>query len=65
LIEAIDLLAAGKELPAAYRDHQLNGELRQYRECHIRGNLLLVYQVRENELMLVLVDIGTHSYFDV
>ena len=62
LVEAIDMLALGKKLPPEYRDHQLRGELKSYRECHIQGDLLLVYQIREHELLLILVDIGTHSY---
>ncbi len=64
LAETIDILAQGKRLPPEYNDHQLRGELRHYRECHIKGDLLLVYQIRKQELLLVLVDIGTHSYFD-
>jgi mRNA interferase YafQ len=62
LMEAIDALAQGKKLPREYKDHQLRGELKHYRECHIQGDLLLVYQIREKELLLILVDIGTHSY---
>jgi mRNA interferase YafQ len=61
--EAIDMLAQGKKLPVGYKDHQLRGELEPYRECHIKGDLLLVYQIRKKELLLILVDIGTHSYF--
>lgn len=62
LMEAIDILASGRKLPQVYKDHQLDGELKYYRECHIKGDLLLVYQIRKSELLLVLVDIGTHSY---
>jgi mRNA interferase YafQ len=62
LAHAIDTLAQGKKLPPEYNDHQLQGELKHYRECHIKGDLLLVYQVRETELLLILVEIGTHSY---
>lgn len=57
----IDTLAAGQALPVANRDHQLKGPLKAYRECHIRPDVLLVYQKRENELVLVLIDIGSHS----
>ena len=64
LREAIDTLAQGKKLPSEYRDRQLRGELKHYRECHIKGDLLLVYQIRKKELLLILVEIGTHSYFD-
>ena len=62
LQEAIMLLAEGKQLPTSYNDHQLKGELQQYRECHIRGDLLLEYEYRNATLVLVLVDIGSHSY---
>jgi mRNA interferase YafQ len=65
LDEAIGLLSEGKKLPAIYRDHQLKGEMRPYRECHIKGDLLLVYQVREQELLLVLVEIGTHAHLNL
>ena len=59
---AIDIVASGQVLPREYQDHQLVGELREYRECHIKVDLLLVYQIRKSELLLILVDIGTHSY---
>lgn len=62
LEEAIDTLAQGKKLAAQYKDHQLRGELEAYRECHIKGDLLLVYQIRKEELLLILVELGTHSY---
>lgn len=62
LSEVVTLLALGKTLPAEYEDHQLGGELKAYRECHIKGDLLLVYQKNKSELVLILVDIGTHSY---
>jgi mRNA interferase YafQ len=62
---AIDILASGKKLPREFKDHQLFGELKEYRECHIKGNLLLIYQIRDNESTLVLVSIGTHSYLRI
>ena len=59
--EIIIALAARKPLQAYYEDHQLIGEYQAYRECHIRGDLLLVYEVRDEKLVLVLVNIGSHS----
>jgi mRNA interferase YafQ len=56
----ITLLATSSKLDASYRDHQLQGELAMYRECHIKGDLLLVYTIHEKELILILVDIGSH-----
>ncbi|MDO8514509.1 MAG: type II toxin-antitoxin system YafQ family toxin [bacterium] len=58
----IILLAEGKSLPASYSDHQLTGDLDRYRECHIRSDLLLVYERHDDKLVLVLIDIGSHSY---
>lgn len=65
LEEAINILALGKKLPLEYKDHQLNGELRYYRECHVRGDLLLVYRIQKEELSVALVNIGTHSYLGI
>jgi len=47
------------ELDQKYKDHQLKGSLKDFRECHIRPDLLLIYRVRDD--ILELVDIGTHS----
>ena len=57
----IDLLASGQRLPDSYIDHKLNGEFEGCRECHIKGDLLLVYKIKKENLILVLVDIGSHS----
>jgi mRNA interferase YafQ len=43
-----------------YRDHELKGKFLGDRECHIRFDLLLVYRIENNDLVLVLVDLGTH-----
>jgi len=30
-------------IEAKYKDHQLKGNMREFRECHIKPDLLLVY----------------------
>ena len=60
--QTIDLLSSGQKLPFSYRDHNLNGELSKYRECHIKGDLLLIYKIEKDNLILILVDIGSHSH---
>ncbi len=57
----IDALKNGELLDKKYRDHRLHGDYIGYRECHIKADLLLVYQIQEKQLVLVLLDIGTHS----
>jgi mRNA interferase YafQ len=58
---AINILASGKSLGIEYQDHYLHGEYDGYRECHIRGNILLIYRIENDKLILVLFNIGTHS----
>ncbi len=57
----VDILASGKSLDATYKDHALHGEYDGYRECHIRGDILLVYRIENKKLVLILFNIGTHS----
>ena len=58
----IDTLALGKSLSVKHRDHKLTGYFDGYRECHVRPNLLLIYQIDHGNLILILVDIGSHPY---
>ena len=57
----INILAEGGKLAPKYHDHQLTGSLKNFRECHVMSDLLLVYQKYDKALILVLVDIGSHS----
>ena len=61
LTETLELLASGTPLPERYCDHQLSGKLREYRECHIEPNWLLMYKIVEDELILFATATGTHS----
>lgn len=57
----IEKLANGETLDERYKDHPLPGDYGGFRECHITPDWLLVYQYRENELLLLLSRTGTHS----
>ena len=61
--EVITKLANKEELEKKYKDHQLinNRIYKNCRECHITPDWLLIYQIRENELLLLLSRTGTHS----
>ena len=61
LEKVVDMLAAGKSLPAEYKDHSLSGDFSGCRECHISPDWLLVYEIIEKELLLYLMRTGTHS----
>lgn len=57
----INILASQQQLDEKYRDHNLIGEYRDFRECHIEPDWLLVYRINEDELELFLFRTGTHS----
>ncbi len=61
LENVVDRLAAQETLEPKYKDHLLTGNYGGFRECHITPDWLLVYQVREEELILLLSRTGTHS----
>ena len=58
----LDILVSGKKIPENYKDHQLHGDLNEYRECHIRGDVLIVYKKEEKLLIITLINIGSYSY---
>lgn len=57
----ITILSSGDNLPDKYRDHSLNGEWSDFRECHILPDWLLVYKIDDDVLVLTLTRTGTHS----
>lgn len=61
LLELIRRLANGEVLEAKYEDHALTGEWIKHRECHVKPNLLLIYQKFETILVLKCVAVGSHS----
>ncbi len=61
LMKVIEMLSSRTDLPAKYRDHSLSGDYAGYRECHVSADWLLIYQILEDELVLVLTRTGTHS----
>lgn len=58
----INTLSSGRKLNTRHRDHSLHGEYVGYRECHIQSDLLLIYKIEKDLLILLLTDIGSHSY---
>ena len=56
------LLAETGTLPPKYKPHILSGRnWAGYWECHIEPNWLLVWDQNDTELVLLLLDTGTHS----
>lgn len=61
LEKIVELLANEVPLPEQFKDHNLSGNYNGFRECHIAPDWLLIYQVNNNELVLVLSRTGSHS----
>ena len=57
----VELLADGKPLPPANHDHALSSNWANHRECHITPDWLLIYQIRDDVLVLELTRTGSHS----
>lgn len=56
----LSLLVTDTPLPARYRDHPLQGEWKDHRDCHVRPDLILLYRKPDPET-LELVRLGSHS----
>ena len=59
--DVIRMIASGQTLPEEYCDHQLTGNWKGYRECHIEPDWLLIYRIENDILVLTLSRTGTHS----
>ena len=57
---AVVALLKDEPLDASYHDHALSGDMKGYRECHIRPDLLLVYRY-VGEDWLILERLGSHA----
>lgn len=57
------LVANEEALGPEWRDHDLVGAWDGHRECHIRGDFLLIYKIvgRGKKGMVIFVRAGTHA----
>ena len=63
LLDVGDILASNQKIDSKYLNHRLNDN-KYFKDCyelHIEPDWLLVYRYSENELILVLVNTGSHS----
>ena len=61
LAKVVLKLANGEQLPPQYKDHPLSGDLAGLRDCHIENDWVLLYEIKDDLLILSLADTGTHS----
>jgi mRNA interferase YafQ len=70
LKQVIAALACDVPLAAKHRDHALTGNWKNYRDCHVRPDLVLIYRLMDgdtegNSARLVLARLGSHSELDL
>jgi mRNA interferase YafQ len=53
------LIVANNGLPPEYKNHLLKGDWDGYWECHVGGDFLLIYELREQ--YVIFHRAGTHS----
>ncbi len=58
-IEVMYCLLNSLPLPEKYKDHALTGNWKGWRDCHIKNDLVLIYKVVGDEIMLA--RLNTHS----
>lgn len=56
--DVIKILLNEEPLDSKYNDHKLSGKLKEFRDCHIEPDWILMYQISGNRLILVRT--GTH-----
>lgn len=63
LFNVIKRLANNEELEPKYRNHYLLNDkyYTDCMECHLEPDWLLIYQYNDDELILLLMDTGSHS----
>jgi mRNA interferase YafQ len=61
LAQATDLLIAEGSLPPHYKPHPLGGDYKGCMDAHIKPDWVLIYEVIEEEKVVVLHRTGTHQ----
>jgi mRNA interferase YafQ len=59
-LPVIEMLATDAELPDRLRDHGLTGDWKGFRDCHVRPDLVLIYE-KVGTGILSLARLGSHS----
>ena len=58
--EVLNLLMNDSQLPESLYDHPLTGDWKEFRDCHLMPDLVLIYR-KQGEEFLELARIGSHS----
>ena len=57
----ITLLEKTGKLPVKYRPHKLSGKYKDFWECHVKPDWLIIWRQNDEAKIIELVRTGTHS----
>lgn len=60
ILAVLEWLVKDQPLAASHRDHALTGEWKDFRDCHVKPDLVLIYRKPDPDT-LQLVRLGSHS----
>ena len=61
LERVIELLASGGQLPPEFLKHPLHGEYKDYWECHLSFDWVLIWKQDDKKREITLFGLGSHS----
>ncbi len=63
LLDVVDILSKRPTLAPKYKDHALfnDNRFKDCRDCHIEPDWVLIYKYLDEEIILLLVNTGSHS----
>ena len=56
----VDTLRNGEPLDPKYKDHPLSNNWKNHRDFHLHPDLVVIYCIKRNVLILEMVRMGTH-----
>lgn len=60
LFEIVKKLVNGEDIPVCYKPHPLKGEWKDFMECHVEEDYLLIWYDKDTDVVK-LVRLGSHS----
>ena len=60
IVDKLANLANGEEIPEKFNPHPLRGEWKDFMECHVQDDYLLIWYDKEDDV-IKLVRLGSHS----
>lgn len=61
IYEAVKILEVNGELPSQYKAHKPSGKRDSQWECHIQPDWLMIWEQREEKMILLFLQTGTHA----